>query len=76
MKIVFMVGFHAFIKIHLFKVCCFSCSKSSCSQVRPVQVPRWPSNLAPRIKTKFKEFSGDIIKKFNSPGPVDFSPGS
>ena len=26
----------------------------------PVQVPRWPSNFAPGIKTKLKDFSGEI----------------
>ena len=28
-----------------------------------VQVPRWPSNFVPGIKTKFKEFSGERWKK-------------
>ena len=28
-----------------------------------VQVPRWPSNFAPGIKTKFKKFSGEQVKK-------------
>ena len=26
----------------------------------PVKVPRWPTNFAPGIKTKFKDFSGEI----------------
>ena len=28
--------------------------------LHPVQVPRWPSNFAPGIKTKFKDFRGEI----------------
>ena len=28
-----------------------------------VQVPRWPSNFAPWIKTKFKDFRGETYKK-------------
>ena len=30
--------------------------------IHPVQVPRWPSNFAPGIKTNFKYFSGEIWK--------------
>ena len=42
-----------------------------------VQVPRRPSNFAPWIKTKFKDFRGETYKKkLNSPGSVDFPPGS
>ena len=26
----------------------------------PVQVPRWPSSFAPGIKTKFKDFGGEM----------------
>ena len=29
----------------------------------PLQVPWWLSNFAPGIKTKFKDFSGDLWKK-------------
>ena len=29
----------------------------------PVQVRWWPSNFAPGIKIKFKDFSGEIYKK-------------
>ena len=42
----------------------------------PVQVSRWPSNFAPWIKTKLKDFSGERLKNKNSPGLVDFSPKS
>ena len=30
------------------------------SQKHPVQVPRWPSDIALGIKTKFKKFSEEI----------------
>ena len=34
--------------------------------LNPVQVSRWPSNFAPRVKTKFKDFSWEIyIKKIH-----------
>ena len=36
----------------------------------------WPSNFTPEIKTKFKDFSGEILKKLNLSGPVDFPSGS
>ena len=42
----------------------------------PVQVHGWSSNFAPGTKIKFKEFSGEISKKLNSPGPANFSQGS
>ena len=35
---------------------------SSRPLVHPVQVPRCPSKIVPGIKTKFKEFSGEIKK--------------
>ena len=31
--------------------------------LHPVQVPWWPSNFAPGIKTKFNGFSGEMYKK-------------
>ena len=34
-------------------------------QKHPVEVPRWPPNFAPEIKTKLKDFSGKIFKKLN-----------
>ena len=31
--------------------------------IHPVQVPRWPSNFAPGIKTKLSDFNGVSLKK-------------
>ena len=42
----------------------------------PYPSAQWPSNFTPGIKTKFKDFSGEIFKKLNLLGPVDFPPGS
>ena len=36
---------------------------SICPTEHPVQVPRWASNITLGIKTKFKEFSREILKK-------------
>ena len=44
--------------------------------VTPYPSARSPSNFTPGIKTKFKDFSGEIFKKLNLSGPVDFPPGS
>ena len=44
--------------------------------MNPVQVPWWPSNFVPGIKTKFKVFSGEIYKKIKFTGPSYFSSGS
>ena len=41
----------------------------------PVQMPRWPSNFVSGIKTKFKNFSGEICKK-KFTGASHFSPTS
>ena len=32
------------------------------SSLHPAQVPRWPSNFAPGIKTKFNDFSEKIFE--------------
>ena len=42
----------------------------------PVQVPQWPSNFAPRIKTKFKDFSGELQKKYIHWGHLIFHQGA
>ena len=36
--------------------------------IHPVQVRRWPSNFTPGIKTKFKDFNGEIQKKIKFAG--------
>ena len=41
--------------------CMYIFKGSTCmSWIHPVQVPRWPSKSAPRIRTKLKYFSGEI----------------
>ena len=39
-------------------------------QKHPVEVPRWPPNFAPEIKTKLKDFSGKILKKWINRGQL------
>ena len=38
-------------------------------------MPRWVLNFALGTKNKLKDFSGEILKKLNPPGPVDFPLG-
>ena len=38
----------------------FRLSWGTCPKIHPVQVPWWPSNFSTEIKTKFKDFSGEI----------------
>ena len=40
--------------------------------IHPIQVPRWPFDFAPGIKTKFKKIEQE--NKKNSLGPVVFPP--
>ena len=42
--------------------------KEQILEKHPVQVPRWPSNFAPGIKTKFKDFRGEIYEKYEIHG--------
>ena len=56
------------------ELACYFCHQNG--SLHPVQVPRWPSNIVPGIKAKFKDFSDAIYKKINSPRPGHFSPGS
>ena len=41
--------------------------------IQPVQVPRWLSIFASGIKTKFKDFRGEIYKKMKFTGACQFS---
>ena len=39
-----------------------SLASLNCEQ--PIQVPQWAPNFAPEIKTKLKDFSGELSKNY------------